>query len=336
MEELIYKVKNKYEIPALFKDLSFENNMVIFDIETTGLNPSYNKVILIGLVYMDNNNLVIEQLFCNHSKEESALLKIFAEKINDFDLYITFNGSTFDIPFLNKRFIKNNINHYIDPYLNIDLLKIVRKNKKDLGLSNCKLKTVEKFLGIDREDTIDGKESVRLYRTYENTQNKALKDKVLLHNYEDILHLVPTLNIVNYIDINDLIKYIPNQFNIYNNKFRIISHKITKDFLEIKGVFIGKIEKDYIYYNSDFDCILNKEDNTFLIKLPLVSFSIDNLGAYSYININKFSQNKINLKDLDQSSRDKYLVKKNKIIYYFNIYNFIKNNIIYIFDKINF
>ena len=68
----------------------------------------------------------------------------------------------------------------------IDILKIIKPFKEKLSLPDFKLKTIEKYLGIYREDTISGKESVQLYNEYVSSNCNKLKDKILLHNYEDI------------------------------------------------------------------------------------------------------------------------------------------------------
>ncbi len=45
---------------------------------------------------------------------------------------------------------------------NLDIMRLVKHNKDYFNFQDFKLKTVEKFLGIEREDTISGKESVEL------------------------------------------------------------------------------------------------------------------------------------------------------------------------------
>ena len=105
--------KNTVSIPSVLTDLIGEKKFVIFDIETTGLNSSYNKVILIGIVYLDGDKVVTKQFFCNKSTEEKELLEAFIDAFKNFDFYISFNGGNFDIPFLNKRFAKHNLNYKI-------------------------------------------------------------------------------------------------------------------------------------------------------------------------------------------------------------------------------
>ena len=160
-------------------------NHFVFDIETTGLNSNYCKVILIGILFNQDNKAVIKQYFANTEDDEKELLLSFINDIKNYKNHITFNGLTFDIPFLNTRLKKHNIDFSLSKNDDIDILKLIRPFKEKLSLSDCKLKTIEKYLGIYREDTISGKESVDLYKRYSVNQDIDLKEKILLHNYED-------------------------------------------------------------------------------------------------------------------------------------------------------
>lgn len=335
MDIIQNKMKNSFSIPSILSETLAHKKFVLFDIETTGLSSEYSKVILIGILYIENNNIVIKQFFCNNSSEELELLKAFIDSFQNFDFYITFNGGNFDVPFLNKRFSKYNLNYKIDPYLNFDLYKVVRKSKNILGLDNCKLKTIEKYLGIDREDTIDGGESVRLFKKYENTGYESLKRKILLHNYEDILHLLPTLNILSFIDDNKVFAYMPKEFSFDNNlKMRIINYKVNKDFLSVSGTFSGLLDQDFVSYNSSYDFSILKESNEFKLKIPLLNINAGGSQLYSFINLNDLNYTKSTLSDMSNKERLKYLVKVGNDIKNYNIYNFIKEFSLSIIEKI--
>lgn len=64
------------------------------------------------------------------------------------------------------------------------------------------LKTVEKFLGVHREDQIDGGISVELYCKYLETRNEEIKDIIMLHNYEDVLNLPKIFKLVYEVENN--------------------------------------------------------------------------------------------------------------------------------------
>jgi uncharacterized protein YprB with RNaseH-like and TPR domain len=335
LEIIKYNRKNIFDIPDVLVEFFDDHKFILFDIETTGLNPRYDKVILIGILYVENNDIFIEQFFCHNSKNEKKLLKTFKDRFNDFDFYITYNGGNFDIPFLNRRFLKNDIDYKIDPYLNLDLCRIVRKNQKKLGLNNCKLKTVEKFLNIYRKDTISGAKSVQLYKDYELTNNSKLKEKILLHNFEDILHLLPTLNILNYIDKDEIVTNIPKEFKVDNeHRFRIIDHKIDNDFLSVRGKLFGELKQDYVFYNQSYSYKLMKKNNEFSFKIPLLNINLYKNKSYTYIDLDGLDFVKTNLSEMNQQERNKYLIKAGKHINETNIYNFIKSFIYHILGLI--
>ncbi len=275
---------------TLDENINILPNQFVFDIETTGLSPKFSKVILIGILYKEDNKTVVKQFFANNTTEEKELLIAFIDAIADFNKHITFNGHTFDIPFLNYRFKKYDIDFSLNKDNDMDILKLIRPFKEKLSLSDCKLKTVEKYLGICREDTISGKESVDLYKEYENSQVEELKSKILLHNYEDIYylgHLYDKLNI-----IEDNLKPIVIDSENFNLSLVPLSYKFSKDKLIVKYTsFYGTLPPVSIY--KDSYSILSNND------ILEVCFSIDNGNddkgnKILYFNISKIVPLKFN------------------------------------------
>lgn len=245
MEILKYELDNKVYIPNLIKDDMYGKNICFLDIETTGLSSKYNEIILIGALCLEDEEVYITQFFAENIREELELLTAFKNFLNKFKYIITYNGTSFDLPFLKKRLAHYNINQHIDSLDHLDLLKLVRKNKKLLNLENCKLKTVEKFLNIYREDTISGRESVNLYNDYQYSKDPSKKAIILKHNYDDIF-------------------YLPNLLSIYD----IIDHHSTlkleiafKDFASVLS--INKL--DIIFKNN----LMSIQGTSTLVELPL-------------------------------------------------------------------
>ena len=206
MEILKYELDETIYIPNTLKDELSRKNICFLDIETTGLSSRYNEVILIGALCLEEDSIYINQFFAENIDEEQELLEVFEQFLNKFEYIITYNGTSFDLPFLRKRFDYFDIDHNIDSISHLDLLKLVRKNKKILKLENCKLKTVERSLKIYREDTISGKESVNLYKNYERTKDLYKKEIILKHNYDDIFYLPRLLSIYDIIEQETMMK----------------------------------------------------------------------------------------------------------------------------------
>ncbi len=72
------------------------------DIETIGFNAMTDRVLCIGTHYNHMINVIIDE-------DEKKVLQEFWNMITEEDEIITFNGDGFDIPFLIKRSLINNI-----------------------------------------------------------------------------------------------------------------------------------------------------------------------------------------------------------------------------------
>lgn len=283
-------------------------NHFVFDIETTGLNSNYCKVILIGILFNQDNKTVIKQFFADTEDDEKELLLSFINTIKNYQNHITFNGLTFDIPFLNTRLKKHNIDFYLSKNDDIDILKLIRPFKEKLSLSDCKLKTIEKYLGIHREDTISGKESIDLYKDYSVNQNIDLKEKILLHNYEDIYYLGVIFK------IKDILKHKLNVLCIATNNLSLElvpgSFKISKNILSIRyNTFEGNIFNINIY--NDSYSIISDEKNL-ILNVSLDKGRDSNNNTILFYNLYKIIPLKFNDSFLEDNiySLCNYLIKK--------------------------
>lgn len=280
----------------------------VFDIETTGLSPKFCKVILIGIVYNENNQTIIKQFFASNDDEEKELLLAFIDEIKSFNKHITFNGFTFDIPFLNSRFKKNKIDFSLNKDDDIDILRLIKPYKEKLSLLDCKLKTIEKYIGINRDDTISGKESVELYNEFKNTQDKKLKDKILLHNYDDIYYLSQMIKIKDII----LDKLNPLIININNQKLSLVqnSYKINKNNLTMKyDIFNGYLKNINIYEDS-YSILC--ENNNLIINININKGNDSNDNEILFYNLSTIIPVKFNNNILEDNINNlcNYLVKK--------------------------
>ncbi|AEB75465.1 ribonuclease H-like domain-containing protein [Clostridium botulinum] len=165
------------------------NNTIFFDIETTGFDKEKASVILISGGWFDENNkFIIKQYFAESLDEEVQLLESFKKDVSKFHAWCSYNGRAFDEPFIKKRMDINNID-FTPPQDHIDLYRLIRPYYKQLGMERCNLKSVEKYLGIDRQDQIDGGMCVELYYEFLTNKDIRLREVIMLHNYEDVLNL---------------------------------------------------------------------------------------------------------------------------------------------------
>ena len=194
------KVSTKYKIENLTKD----KNYGYFDIETTGLSRHRDSIYLIGLsVPLSTDIYEITLLFNDDGISESQLLIEFLKYIKTYnlDILIEFNGDSFDIPFVKERCKINKIPDFISNIATIDIYRSVKCLKKPLKFSSLKQKSIEQFLGINREDSSSGGELIQVYLSYLATKSPDLLESLLLHNHDDVLGLIKVCDIFSYIDI---------------------------------------------------------------------------------------------------------------------------------------
>lgn len=257
MEIITNKIEMKKDLNKYFKT----DNICFLDIETLGFSRQHHNIYLIGLVYYSakEKSWVIDQLFINSLDKEKELLLYLNDILDDFDLIVTYNGDSFDIPFIRERYKKYKIKNNIEDIKTYDIYREIRKNGKYLGLENLKLKTIERYLGIYRQDEFTGGDCIDIYLEYVDTGDKKLKEFVLMHNYEDLYYLTDILDILDHIEEKI-------GFSIRNYKFKIDSFNLKKESIDIK--LLSNRNLNIAYYGDNFS-IRNIEDNSYNINLEL-------------------------------------------------------------------
>ncbi|MBA3238709.1 MAG: ribonuclease H-like domain-containing protein [Parachlamydiaceae bacterium] len=150
--------------------LSKMGKIAYVDIETTGLSRWSDEITLIGI--FDGS---VSHIYVNGKNLQDA-----RDKLNEFDIVVTFNGKQFDMPFIEEYF-----SHKYD-IVHLDL----RYMLKEFGLQGG-LKRIETQLGINRGSDlagVDGFEAVRLWNQYKRGNQGALQ-KLLRYNEQDIVNL---------------------------------------------------------------------------------------------------------------------------------------------------
>lgn len=172
------------------------SNIAYFDIETTGFDKENDNIILISLgYYIDSDIFTVKQYFGEGLEDEKNILENFLQNLKNFKIWCSYNGKAFDEPFIRHRINKYGIQFNL-PDQHIDLYRMIKPYKHQLGLERCNLKSVERYAGIVRKDTIDGGISVELYKKYLRNRDKKLREKIMLHNFEDVFNLPSIFQIV--------------------------------------------------------------------------------------------------------------------------------------------
>ncbi|HPR24519.1 MAG TPA: ribonuclease H-like domain-containing protein [Bacillota bacterium] len=179
-------------------------NTAVFDIETTGLSPENSSVIMAGFFIPSQEGGIVRQYLAENLSEERDLISMILKEIKDLDVLITYNGKAFDIPFLKTRASHMGLHDLYLPYT-LDIYKAVKDHSPIKSfLPNLKQKTLETFMGLweNRTDLISGKESAEMYFEYINNGDKKIKEKILLHNSDDVIQLYKLLSVTDKTDFH--------------------------------------------------------------------------------------------------------------------------------------
>lgn len=148
---------------------TFRKTTAFLDIETTGLSP-WDEITTIALwdgaavkTYVRGENL-----------------GTFARDIRDYGLLVTYNGKTFDLPFIRSKMGLPMAHAHVD-------LRYVLGN---LGVKGG-LKQCEKAFGIGRGDLdgVDGSAAVILWHEYRKHLDPRALNTLLAYNVEDVINL---------------------------------------------------------------------------------------------------------------------------------------------------
>ena len=146
------------------------------DIETTGLSPKYCEITVVGIHLANQYETRLIQLVGKDITAGNILKALGAVNI-----VYTYNGSGFDLPFINSR-LGINLAELFD---HCDLMHHCWKSNLYGGF-----KAVERQLGIERQlKEVNGYEAVRLWWRYVNDYDENALSTLLEYNGEDVINL---------------------------------------------------------------------------------------------------------------------------------------------------
>jgi uncharacterized protein YprB with RNaseH-like and TPR domain len=124
--------------------------------------------------------------------EEAALISIVDDLLSKFAFCITFNGKSFDMPYIRERAKYNRLDLKAVPE-QFDLLHHARRMWKH-RLPNCRLVTLEwHVLGRRRLGDVPGWEVPCIYHDFVHTRDARWLRGVLRHNLVDVLSMAELL-----------------------------------------------------------------------------------------------------------------------------------------------
>ena len=147
------------------------------DIETTGLCSFYDEITVIGIYLVVDCTDSLVQLVGNEATKSNLV-----RALRSVDTIYTYNGSRFDLPFINFRLGVNLRDHF----RHRDLMHDCWRNNLYGGF-----KAVEQQLRIPRRlRGVSGAQAAMLWWRYQIDHDKKALDLLLEYNKEDVLNLL--------------------------------------------------------------------------------------------------------------------------------------------------
>jgi uncharacterized protein len=151
----------------------FKEDAVYLDIETDGLCDNCD-VTIVGLFDGFNTKTMIRGMNLNWNE--------LRQELSRYKMIVTFNGSVFDLPFIEKRYGK-----VIPEIPHCDLRFCCNR----IGL-NGGLKHIEREIGIQRRDIVEnlcGGDAAKLYRMWRCSGDDYYLKLLVEYNEEDVINL---------------------------------------------------------------------------------------------------------------------------------------------------
>ena len=173
-----------------------QENIVFLDTETSGLAGGTGTfAFLVGIGYRTPAGFELVQFFMRDPSQESALLAALDQWLARFDVVVTFNGKSYDVPLLNTRYTLNGLKPPFGSYEHLDVLHIARKLWRDRLPSRALSELEKEIVQFYRtEEEVPGWMIPQLYFDYLRTGDARQLSGVFYHNARDILSLAALYN----------------------------------------------------------------------------------------------------------------------------------------------
>lgn len=275
------EILENFTIEYPLENLAPLEDILFLDIETTGFTARSSYIYMIGCAYYAAGNWHIKQWLIQNYNEESALLDAFFSFAKSYQYLIHFNGNNFDLPFIAQKCIQFSLPHTLEPFEGIDLYKRIAPYKFFLKLPNCKQKTIEDFLGINRKDIFSGGELIGIFHDYVKENTEYAENALFLHNADDLKGMLSILPMLAYFD---LFHHPLKAKKVQANYFRDAFGNKRKELLMFL-VLPTSLPKHITSFSNG--CYFKAEGSEGTLKIPLyeeeMKFFYSNYKDYYYL-----------------------------------------------------
>lgn len=186
-------------VPDLRPVSGSPEELMIFDIETTGLSARNHSVFLIGCIIFspDGKSGELVQFFAESPEEESFILFEFCTLAANRHTLVHYNGQKFDLPFLREHALRCGMPDPFTAMRSVDIYRTVARFRNLLGLIDGKQQTAEAFLGTGRTENTSGRDVAVMHSSWMKDRNPRFLEAILAHNEADlrgVMSLIPLLS----------------------------------------------------------------------------------------------------------------------------------------------
>lgn len=193
--------------------------ILFLDIETTGFTSRSSYLYMIGCAYYQADKWHTLQWMAEDYSQEADILSAFFEFAKNYSYLVHFNGNNFDLPFIVQKCEQLELPFSFEGFRGLDIYKRISPYKFFLKLPNCKQKTLEQFLGLNRQDAFSGGELIGIYHDYVKNPSEFSEKALFLHNVDDLKGMLQILPMLSYYDL----------FNEQTTKARKVQANYYKD-----------------------------------------------------------------------------------------------------------
>ena len=275
--------------------------ILFVDIETTGFTAKSSCLYLIGTAYYTDGCWYVKQWFAENYEEEKEVLKAFFTFAASYTHLVHFNGNNFDLPYLTQKCAQYELPYNFDSYEGIDLYKRVSPYKFFLNVPNRKQKTLETFMGINRQDIYNGGELISIYHLYVKQPDDFNYRLLLLHNSDDMKGMLELIPLLSYYDLfNEPIRAKKVQANSYQDYHGNDRHELLMK-IELPSL----LPKSLSTFSNG--CYFTAEGKDGILKVPLydeeMKYFYSNYKDYYYLPMEDVAMHKSVATFVDKAHR---------------------------------
>lgn len=214
-------IREEYFLPYVL-----ENNRLFLDIETTGLSPVDNEIVVISYAsYFNDKKCKIVQLIAQDiQNDEKTLINQFITDTLGSKILMTFNGDEFEEKFLSEKMKKYKMDFKFDFS---SLKSNIRHFGKYLKINSFSRENIENYFNISKERYYDIHKIVKSMK-----KNSIVSDDLIEHSKEEIKTLIEIH--LAFDKIKKCKKSIIKGDNFYLDDFDIVGDIVNLQFITSK------------------------------------------------------------------------------------------------------